>query len=87
MVLLQGIQNQGKYVKFFEKTVALWMSNLGAVETVLRDWYEVQGKWASLETIFLGSADIRVQLPEDSKRFDSIDEDFRALMIEVLICC
>lgn len=44
MVLLQGIQNQGKYVKFFEKTVQLWMSNLGAVETVLRDWFEVQGK-------------------------------------------
>ena len=41
MVLLQGIQNQGKYVKFFADKVSLWISNLGAVETVLRDWLEV----------------------------------------------
>jgi len=82
MVLLQGIQNQGRYVKFFAERVALWISNLGAVETVLRDWLEVQIKWSSLETIFLGSADIREQLPEDSKRFDTIDLDFKRLMVE-----
>merc|ERR1719197_819757 len=33
-----------------------------------------------LESIFIGSEDIRAQLPEDSKRFDTIDEDFRSIM-------
>ena len=31
---------------------------------------DVQTKWQALESIFIGSADIRVQLPEDSKRFN-----------------
>jgi len=30
----------------------------------------------ALESIFVGSADIRVQLPEDSKRFDAINADY-----------
>ena len=40
-------------------------------------WFEAQYKWSYLESIFIGSEDIRNQLPEDSKRFDAIDEDFR----------
>lgn len=34
----------------------------------------------ALESIFIGSADIRVQLPEDSKRFDVVNADFQDLM-------
>ena len=32
-----------------------------------------------METIFLGSADIRAQLPEDTKRFEGIDSQFKDL--------
>ena len=39
--------------------------------------FEVQRTWSHLESIFIGSDDIRQQLPEDSARFDSIDEDFK----------
>ena len=35
---------------------------------------------SALQSIFIGSADIRVQLPEDSKRFDDINADFGDLM-------
>jgi len=31
----------------------------------------------ALESIFVGSADIRVQLPEDSRRFDVVNADFQ----------
>lgn len=82
MALLQGMQGQGKYVEFFITQVDKWMSDLGQTESVLLDWLEVQGKWQSLETIFLGSKDIRTQLPEDSKRFDDIDAMFRQLQNE-----
>jgi dynein heavy chain len=34
----------------------------------------------ALESIFLGSADIRAQLPADSARFDSVNTDFKDLM-------
>ena len=36
-----------------------------------------------LESIFIGSEDIRLQLPEDSKRFDGVDTEFKRLMVEM----
>jgi len=80
MAALQGMQGQGKYVEHFITEVNKWQRLLNQAETVLYDWLEVQSKWSSLEAIFMGSKDIRVQLPEDSERFDEIDRDWRALM-------
>lgn len=48
-----------------------WQKKLGTVDLVLSTWQDVQRKWQALESIFVGSADIRVQLPEDSKRFET----------------
>jgi dynein heavy chain len=80
MASLQAMQGQGKYVEHFIDQVTHWQKTLSHTESVLADWLEVQQGWVSLESIFLGSKDIRVQLPEDSKRFDGIDENFRQLM-------
>ena len=44
-------------------------------------WFDVQRTWSHLESIFIGSEDIRKQLPVDSKRFDEIDTEFKALMV------
>lgn len=43
-------------------------------------WVNVSRSWASLESIFLASADIRSQLPDDTKRFEQIDSEFKTLM-------
>ena len=80
MAALQGMSGQGKYVEHFIDEVSRWQKLLNHAETVLYDWLDVQGKWSSLEAIFLGSKDIRVQLPEDSARFDDIDRDWKRLM-------
>merc|ERR1712162_85509 len=75
--------SSGKYVQGNEKfleIVTSWQKKLGTVDSVLIAWTDVQKKWSSLESIFVGSADIRVQLPEDSKRFDGINADFQDLM-------
>ncbi|KAL4450636.1 hypothetical protein ABPG77_000992 [Micractinium sp. CCAP 211/92] len=73
----------GKYVqgnpKFLE-AVASWQKKLGTVDLVLNVWKDVQRKWQALEAIFIGSADIRVQLPEDSKRFHAVNADYVDLM-------
>ncbi len=77
---LQNLSGQ-KYVQsnpMFLETVSRWQNNMGKVSTVLETWQNVQKKWQNLESIFIGSADIRVQLPEDSKRFDAVNADFQA---------
>eukprot|EP01048_Picozoa_sp_COSAG05_P013037 COSAG05_NODE_1351_length_5113_cov_3.061827_1_plen_1457_part_00 len=80
------LQNLGgsKYVagnQSFQDMVNGWQDKLGAVDQTIRTtWLEVQTKWVGLEPIFIGSADIRVQLPEDSKRFDGTDASWKELM-------
>lgn len=56
--------------------MTIWQRKLGTVDVVLNTWQDVQKKWQALESIFVGSADIRVQLPEDSKRFDAVNADY-----------
>ena len=41
-------------------------------------WFDVQRTWSHLESIFVGSEDIRQQLPVDSERFDDTNERFVA---------
>ena len=69
----------GKFVDHFRSEVEDWQYKLGQVETVLKEWTAVTKQWAALETIFLGSADIRAQLPDDTKRFEGIDNEFKEL--------
>ena len=38
---------------------------------------EVQRKWAYLETLFIGSEEVKKELPESAKRFVSIDGSFQ----------
>ncbi|GIQ80006.1 dynein heavy chain [Kipferlia bialata] len=78
------IQNHAssKFVQFFEEQVTTWQQNLAAVDGVMSVWLSVQMTWGHLEPIFIGSADIRMQLPEDSERFDQIDSLWKELMQE-----
>ena len=62
----------------FLEQVTLWQRKLGTVDVVLNTWSDVQRKWQALESIFIGSADIRVQLPADSARFDTLNVEFKA---------
>ena len=66
-----------KYIAHFLKEVSSWQQNLSTADAVISIWVEVQRTWSHLESIFIGSEDIRNQLPEDSKRFDGIDVDFK----------
>lgn len=70
-----------KFVGFYEKEVNDWAKKLGTADAVIALWFEVQRKWQYLESIFVGSDDIRSQLPEDSKRFDGIDKTFKVVFI------
>ncbi|NXE57526.1 DYH17 protein, partial [Casuarius casuarius] len=76
-VQLQNLMTS-KYLAFFLQEVSSWQQKLSTTDSVISIWFEVQRTWSHLESIFIGSEDIRSQLPDDSKRFDSIDKDFKA---------
>ncbi|TWW81709.1 Dynein heavy chain 9, axonemal [Takifugu flavidus] len=68
-----------KYVAHFLDEVSSWQNRLSVVDTVISIWFEVQRTWTHLESIFIGSEDICSQMPEDTKRFEGIDADFKVL--------
>ncbi|XP_056405417.1 dynein axonemal heavy chain 9 [Hyla sarda] len=77
-VQLQNLMTS-KYIAFFLEEVSGWQKKLSTADSVISIWFEVQRTWSHLESIFIGSDDIRSQLPEDSKRFEGIDTDFKEL--------
>eukprot|EP01135_Chromosphaera_perkinsii_P002940 Nk52_evm51s230 gene=Nk52_evmTU51s230 len=78
-VALQTLSTS-RFVDYFIDEITKWQKSLANVDQVMGIWLEVQHTWTHLENIFIGSDDIRAQLPEDSKRFDGIDADFKELM-------
>nr|XP_025719696.1 dynein heavy chain 9, axonemal [Callorhinus ursinus] len=77
-VQLQNLM-MSKYIAFFLEDVSGWQKKLSTADAVISAWFHVQRTWSHLESIFIGSEDIRAQLPQDSKRFEGIDIDFKEL--------
>jgi dynein heavy chain, axonemal len=73
---IQGLL-ASKYVDFFREQVTNWQKKLATADQVCSIFNEVSKTWTYLETIFIGSEDIRNQLPEDAKLFDQLDVDFK----------
>ncbi|XP_063612420.1 dynein beta chain, ciliary-like, partial [Penaeus indicus] len=82
-VQLQNLMTS-KYIEHFLDEVSAWQNKLSIADQVITLWFEVQRTWSHLESIFIGSDDIRRQLPEDSARFDQIDIDFKELVSEMV---
>lgn len=78
---LMGMMSS-KDVEEFKDRVMHWQKTLKTVDSVIQIWMKVQRNWQRLEPIFLASEDIRAQLPDDTKRFESIDSAFKDMMRE-----
>lgn len=76
-----------KFVGYFLEEVSGWQKKLSTADSVITIWFEVQRTWSHLESIFIGSEDIRAQLPQHSKEFDSIDADFKVLPYNYMYKC
>ena len=72
-----------KFVGHFLEQVSEWQKLLSISDAVITIWFEVQRTWSHLESIFIGSEDIRAQLPDYSKKFDSIDSDFKVFICKI----
>lgn len=60
--------------------VKQWERTLNLVNDCIDIWFQVQRKWMYLQSIFVGAEDIRLQLPEEAKKFDEIDRTFKGIM-------
>ena len=69
-----------RFIGEFADAVKNWEKALNLVNECMDCWFQVQRKWMYLESIFIGAEDIRLQLPEEAKKFDSIDKTYRQIM-------
>jgi len=89
---LMSMQSSKDSAEFIDR-VTLWVNNLKSVEACYTIWVKVQRNWQRLEPIFLCSDDIRQSLPDETKRFEDIDRDFKQVMADafaepgVIVAC
>jgi dynein heavy chain len=69
-----------RFVGEYAGDVARWDKALNHINECLDVWMATQRKWQYLESIFVGAEDIRLQLPEEAKKFDAIDKQFIQIM-------
>lgn len=79
---LQSLGNN-KHAGAYKKEINILELEMNSIMELIEIWIEVQKKWMYLESIFVGSEDIRQKLPEETKEFDKYDKKFRALMVGV----
>ncbi|XP_053970080.1 dynein beta chain, ciliary [Anastrepha ludens] len=80
---LQNIATS-KNIEYLLDKLIYWQRILTDIDTLIGSWFDVQRKWVYLEAIFIGTADIRAQLPSDAARFEIIDSEFTQLLAEVI---
>lgn len=79
---LQGMA-ASQFIGPFLKKVQQWERCLSLVSEIIDEWISVQRKWLYLEGIFVGG-DIRVQLPEEARKFDDIDKAYRRVRFHTI---
>jgi dynein heavy chain len=91
LVLNSYVSN--KNVGEFKERVEKQLKDVRTVDRVVESWMKVQKNWQRLEPIFIGSEDIKHQLPEHAKRFEGIDGAFKEMLRDaaddkyVISCC
>jgi dynein heavy chain len=62
-----------RFVKQFQEEVQDWQKRLANVADSFILIGEIQRTWSYLEPLFVGSEEVKRELPEDAKRFEGID--------------
>ena len=68
-----------RYVHFKPESLK-WQQMLGAISDVTQVLSEIQRTWSYLEPLFVGSDEVKKELPEDAERFATIDTQVRDIL-------
>lgn len=82
-VMTLSTMKGSKYFTVFEEEILHWERMLGLVSEMIEKVGVVQKNWMYLENIFVGSEDIRKQLPNESLVFEEVHEAFQDGMREL----
>ena len=72
-----------KYFLVFQEQITYWEQSLSLISEMIEMCQQVQRNWMYLENIFIGSEDIRKQLPQESIMFDGVHNTFIATMAKM----
>lgn len=79
---MQHIQtlSRNRFKAYFEKEIDQWKTDLNFIFDVHVTLTEVQGSWKFLESLFIGSDEIKKELPQDTERFEKIDKEVKEIL-------
>eukprot|EP00750_Incisomonas_marina_P005719 INCI14099.2.p1 GENE.INCI14099.2~~INCI14099.2.p1 ORF type:complete len:3630 (-),score=727.81 INCI14099.2:1911-12800(-) len=69
-----------RFYQTFRTQIDYWENTLALMSEVVEMILTVQRQWMYLESIFMGSEDIRKQLPSESILFDGVNDNWIAIM-------
>ncbi|CAM6114547.1 unnamed protein product [Calypogeia fissa] len=67
----------------FAGSINKWEKDLALLSETVEMIWQVQKSWAYLQNIFIGSEDIRKQLPGESAEFDAVNDLFLSTITEI----
>lgn len=79
---MQHIQtmSRNRFKAHFEKEIDQWKNDLNAINDVHVALSETQKTWTFLESLFIGSDEIKKELPQDTERFIQIDKEVKEIL-------
>lgn len=79
---IQQIQSmiRNKYKAFYEDKIMKWKSDLSEINDVWVNLNKTQIKWKFLESLFIGSDEIKKELPKETEDFEKINEDVKEIL-------